>query len=168
MEEQEVQEQQPAKAEGFLTKSTIIIIAVFAAVNIAVVLLVFGGRLFGGEDEGDAKEANKSPLENMSLINLGRIEASMPLGPSHQDFMHCSANVSLMVSAERHSDLSQRIKQFEAVFKELAREAFRNAKPEDLSNENLEEVKNNIRTGINEGLGEEGVERVIFGDYKPY
>lgn len=166
MEEQEVQEQ-PAKTEGFLTKSTIIIIAVFAAVNIAVVLLVFGGRLFGGEVEGEGEEVKISPLENMSLINLGRIEVSMPLGPG-QTFIHCSANISLMVSAERHSELSPRIKQFEAVFKELAREAFRNADPQDLSNENLEEVKNNIRTGINEGLGEEGIERVIFGDYKPY
>lgn len=168
MEEQEVQEQQPAKAEGFLNKTTIIIIAVFAAVNIAVVLLVFGGRLFGGGTEGDGEQVKRSPLENMSLINLGRIEASMPLGPSHQDFMHCSANISLLVPTERMNELSALIKQHEASFKQLAREAFRNADPQDLANENLEEVKNNIRSGINDLLGEEGVTRVVFGDYKPY
>ena len=168
MEEQEVQEEQGKKREGFLSRSQMIIIGVFALLNIGILLAVFGSRMFGGSGEGSGSEARPSPLENTALIDLGRIEVGVPLDPTNQTSIHCSATVSLQVPLARQQALQPMIMAHEAAFKELARHAFRNASPADIATENLAGVKHTIQRGINDLLGEEAVTQVYFGDYRSY
>ncbi len=167
MEEQESREAQESRREPLLTRSTAAIIAIFAIINVAVILAIFGGSLFGSGG-ADVDGPRGSVLQRTSLISLGRIEVSVPLDPVHQNFMRCSANISLQVPSNRQSEIEPMITRNDAIFKELAREAFRNASPEDIATENLAGVKNAIRRGINEVLGEEAVKQVYFRDYRPY
>lgn len=168
MEEQEVQEEQGKKRDGILSKSQLIIIGVFALLNIGILLAVFGSRILGGGGEGDGAQAKPSPLENTALIDLGRIEVGVPLDPTNQAAIHCQATVSLQVPLSRQQDLAPMIMAHEAAFKELARRAFLNASPSDIATENLAGVKNAIQRGINDLLGEEAVSQVYFGDYRSY
>lgn len=170
MEEQEEQQQeQKEKREPIFTRSAVPIIVVFAVINVAVILAIFGGNIFGGSDaEGEGEDFRTRVLEETSLISLGRIEVSMPLNALQQTFIRCSASISLQVDADRYQDLEPLITRNDAIFKELAREAFRNASPSDLAMENLAGVKNAIKRGINQMLGEEAVRQVYFEDYRPY
>jgi len=168
MEEQEAQEVQEERREPLLTRSTIGIILAFVVINITVILAIFGGQLFGGPAEGEGSTSGGSVLEDTSLISLGRIEVSVPLNPLQQTFMRCSASISLQVDADRLQKIEPMITRNDAIFKELAREAFRNASPEDIATENLAGVKNAIKRGVNELLGEEAVKEIYFKDYRPY
>ncbi len=167
MEEAGIQEEQGQKREKLFSKSQIIIIAVFALLNIGILLAVFGSRIFASGG-GEGEEAKRNRLEGLTLIQLGRIEVSMPIDPTHQNFIHCSANISLQVPSDRQQVLEPVVLQNEAVFKELARRAFRNARPEDIAIENVAGVKNTIQQGINDLLGEDAVQDVFFGDYRSY
>lgn len=170
MEEQEEQQQEEkGKRPPIFTRSTLPIIVVFAVINVAVVLAIFWGSIFGGSAGGeDAEGQRRCVLEETSLISLGRIEVSMPLNPLQQNYIHCSASISLQVPADRQQELEPLITRNDAIFRELAREAFRNASPGDLATENLAGVKNSIKRGVNEVLGEEAVMQVYFKDYRPY
>ena len=88
MEEQEEQQEGQEKREPIFSRSAVPIIVVFAVINVAVVLLIFGGSIFGGSGgEGEGEGERTSVLEDTSLISLGRIEVSMPLNPLQQNFM---------------------------------------------------------------------------------
>ncbi|MHC4711946.1 MAG: hypothetical protein ACYTAN_01570 [Planctomycetota bacterium] len=167
MEEPEVQEEQGQKRETLFSRSQIIIIAIFALLNVGILLAVFGARIFAG-GSGEGEEARRNQLEGLTLIPLGRIEVSMPIDSTHQNFIRCSANISLQVPSDRQQALEPVILQNEAVFKELARRAFRNAKPQDVAIENVAGVKNTIQQGINDLLGEDAIQEVFFGDYRSY
>ena len=168
MEEREQLEEPQPKREPLFTKSTVIIIVVFAVVNISVVLAVFGGRIFGASGEGTGEGRKKSVLEDNVVIQLGRVEISKALDPQQQNYRYYSANISLVVPRERQQVVEPLIKQNDAIFKELARQAFRNADPQDLAIENLAGVKHVIQKGINDVLGEDAIKQVVFGDYRPY
>lgn len=169
MEEPEEAQEQKEKREPAFSRLTLPIVVGFALINVAVILAIFWGSIFGGStEEEDAEGQRRSVLEETSLISLGRIEVSMPLNALQQTFIRCSASISLQVDADRHQDLEPLITRNDAIFKELAREAFRNASPSDLAMENLAGVKNAIKRGINQMLGEEAVRQVYFEDYRPY
>jgi flagellar basal body-associated protein FliL len=167
-EREEEQQEQEQKREPLFGKSTMIIIAVFAAINVGVIFAVFGSTIFGSSEDEEGVEPQKCVLEQTSMINLGRIEVSKPIDPMHKNLIQVSVNVSLLVPAERASFLEPLIKQNDAVFKELSREAFRNANPDDIATENVAGVKNTIQRRGNELLGEEGIAQVVFGDYRAY
>ena len=160
-------EPQPKKKESFLAKPTLIIVGAFLVLNAAVIAWFFLPKAFSGKKE-EAAETNVSPLDKISIVELGRLEITKPIDPLQQNFMRCTVTVTLTVSADRAMEIEPKIKKFEAIFKELARKAFLDADPRDLTNENLAGVKNTIKTRINEMLGGDAVKDVVFGDFRPY
>lgn len=160
-------EPQQQKKEPIVSRTTLIIVAVFLVVNIGIIGVFFVPKFFGPKKEGEAP-VNVSPLDRISVIELGRLEITKPIDPLQQNFMRCSVTVTLIVPADRAAQLEAKIKKFEAKFKEISRRAFLDADPRDVSTENLAGVKNTIRTRINEMLGDDSVEEVVFGDFRPY
>jgi len=159
--------QEQPKAPPLVSRTTLIIVSVFLALNIGVVAVLFLPKLFGAKTE-EAAEHSASPLDKVSVIELGKLDITKPIDPLQQNFMRCTVTVTLTVPAERAEEIEPKIKKFEALFKELARRAFLDADARDLSTENLAGVKNTIKTRINEMLGEEAVKDVVFGDFRPY
>jgi len=166
--EQRPQESEPQeKKESFLSKPTMIIVGAFLLLNIAVVGFILVPKFFSSKGP-DKTGAPSSPLDKITLIELGRLEITKPIDPLQQNFMRCSVTVTLVVAADRAAEIEPRIRKFDALFKEQARKAFQDADPRDLSTENLAAVKNAIKTRMNETLGEEDVQEVVFGDFRPY
>ena len=132
--------------------------AAFLVLNIAGIALIVAPKFFGKSDEAPVAA---SPLDNVAIIDLGRLEITKPIDPMQQTFMRCSATITLTVPADRAAEIEPRIRKFESIFKEQARKAFLDADPRDIATENLAGVKNAIKTRINEMLGEEAVLDVV-------
>ena len=159
--------QEQPKAPPLVSRTTLIIVGVFLVLNIAVVSVLFLPKLFGAKAEEKAA-LNASPLDKVSVVELGKLDITKPIDPLQQNFMRCTVTVTLTVASDRAAEIEPKIKKFDAIFKELARRAFLDADARDLSTENLAGVKNTIKTRINEMLGEEAVKDVVFGDFRPY
>jgi len=169
MEQRPPAEPQPEKPpkEPLVSKSVLVIIGIFAVVNVIVVALVFWPKFFAsGEEQKPAGPL--SPLANVTMVDLGRLQITKPLDPLQQNYMRIDVSIQLQIPSEGAAELEAKIKKFEGLFKEQARKAFRDADARDLASENLAGVKNAIKARINEGLGTDAVKEVVFGDFKPY
>lgn len=169
VEEQEEEEQQPAR-EPLLSKGTIIIVAVFVLLNLAIVFVLFGGEIFGGGGGGDGEGAAvaQSALDDIAIVDLGRIEVTKPLDPMQQNYARYSVSISLCIPAERQTELESKVRKFDAIFKEEARKAFLDTDAQELANQNLAGVRSSIKKRINDILGNEAVKEVHFPDFRPY
>lgn len=170
MEQRTVEMEAQPKKEPFFTKSVLIIIAAFVVIDLVFVTFLFMSKNSGGKEKGEAAQAaGAKPMDEIALIDFGDpVEMVIPMDPMGRGIVHVKVSIELQVSALRSSEIEERIKKFEPMFKEQARKAFRDADPRDVANENVAGIKNTIRTGINTMLGEEAVKDVIFGEYKAY
>jgi flagellar basal body-associated protein FliL len=158
---------QPVKKEAVVSKTTLMIVGVFLVLNMAMVGFFFYSKSAGQKEE-EKVAVEVSPLDKIAPIELGRLDITKAIDPIQQNFMRCSLTVTLIVPAEKLEEVEPKVKKFEATFKEIARKAFLDADPRDVSTENLAGVKNAIKTRSNELLGEEAVLEVVFGDFRPY
>ncbi len=170
MEEREPQETEEPKArEPLFNKTTIIIVVAFLVLNLAFIGVLFGAKFFGSKTaEGEGAGISTCPLDEICIVDLGRIEVTKPLDPMQQNFSRYLVSVALVVPIDRQQETETRVRQFDAIFKEEARNAFLEADQQDLAAQNLAGVKNAIRRRINEQLGEDVVQEVRFPDYKIY
>ena len=160
-------EVQPQKKEPVISKTMLVIIGVFLVINIAIIAVAFGPRIFGEKKKEEAA-VSVSPLDKISPIELGQLIIVKPIDPVQQTYMRCQVTVTLTVPAEKAPELEAKIKKFEAVFKEIARKAFLDADAKDVAAENLAGVKTTIKARVNALLGEDAVQEVVFGDFRPY
>lgn len=167
--QQQAQETQPeaVKKEPVVSKTTLMIVAGFLVLNMALIGVFFWSKSAGQKGEETAV-IEKSPLDKIAPIELGRLDIIKPLDPVQQTFTRVSVTVTLIVPVGKAEEVGPKVKKFEALFKEIARKAFLDADPRDVATETSPGVKNAIKTRCNELLGEEAIEEVVFGDYRPY
>jgi flagellar basal body-associated protein FliL len=161
------QEAQAQKKEPVISKTTLVIIAVFLLMNIGIIAVAFGPRIFG-EKKQEEEAVSTSPLDKITPVELGQLIIVKPIDPVQQSYMRCQVTVTLTILAEKAPEVEEKIRKFEAVFKEIARKAFLDADARDVASENLAGVKTTIKTRINALLGEDAVQEVVFGDFRPY
>jgi hypothetical protein len=162
------QAQTPDKPkEPLVSKPVLIIVGSFLALNILFAAFVLWPKLAGGKDEKKAAEPT-SPLADLTMVELGRLEITKPIDPLQQNYMRVTVTIQLQIVASRAAEVEPRIKKFEGLFKEQARKAFRDADARDLASENLIGVKNAIKARVNEALGEDVVKDVICADFTPH
>jgi len=168
--EQRSQPQEPEapaqKKESAVSKTMLAVIGVFLLIIIAIVS--WGVLKPSKSKEEGEKPGMTSPLDRISTIELGRLEIKKAMDPLGASSMGVRMSVTLTVPAERAAELEAKIRKFEAIFKEITRRAFLDADPRDVRTENLAGVKAAIKAKINEQLGEDAVQEVIFGDFSPY
>lgn len=115
------EEQQPKVKEPLFAKSTLIILAVFLVLNAGAIWFFMGGGKVGG---GKKAGTQNNQLDQMDMINLGRVEVTKPLDPMNQKTMRCSVTVSLMVPSTEMAEYEPKITKFNELFKQTVRRSF--------------------------------------------
>ncbi len=160
-------EEPQAPKEKILTKSTIVVIGIFVVLQAAFMVVVFWTRLFPG---GDGKEGQPQAVAaaHGEFVSLGRLDMNRPMDPLRQSNLHISAMIDLEVPTERAQELSSQIKRLEPLLRQMARQSFNDADPQDLINERTVGVRNAIKNSVNQELGGDAVTDVVFSDYKTF
>jgi len=166
--EKDQPKQEAKSTDSSFMKIGLIAGGVVGVAAIAVILAMVVPRLAASKAEKAPETSAAGELDKIAVVSLGRVEVSKANDPMQQSYTRVSVLIDLVVPADRSGEVGAEITRLASIFKESARQAFLDADARDLATENVGGVKNAIKTRINEKLGQEVVQEVVFPEYKAF